>query len=578
MRFTRRRAAGLIAFVLAVSVPAEIVFFREDVVSPAVEIADALYGVAFLLAGVVAWRQRPANLTGPLMIGLAFGWFAGALRFDSEPIVATLGFVFAGGLNGLFLGWLLLTFPSGRLETRFDRWLLAAIILQTTVLHWIRLLFWQPECTENGCSYGENLLVIDPAPGDVMFATAWSGNALLALVALLRVIHRVARASRPARHAMMPVLVAGTPTVLGILLVNIELMPYTVYAAVVLVLPFAFLWSVLRTRLTRSTIADLVIALGDLPPPERLRDALARALGDPGLRLGFWAPERQRYVDAAGHDLEVPEEDDRVAVTELRHGDRCQAVLVHDPALRADVGLVEAVGAAARLAIENARLQAEVRAQLQEVRASRRRIVEAADAERQRIERDLHDGAQQRLLSLALALRTITTREGDDLPADTRALLDQAAAEAQDALLDLRELARGVHPPVLVNDGLGPALETLAERAPLAVHLERLPERRLAAAVELAAYMVCSESLANATKHAHSSQVWIIAAEQGDQLVVDVRDDGVGGAVIEPSGGLAGLRDRVEAVGGRLEVLRAEGGGTRVLAKLPLNAADRVPA
>ena len=255
--------------------------------------------------------------------------------------------------------------------------------------------------------------------------------------------------------------------------------------------------------------------------------------------------------------------------TLLRRDGQPIAALIHDPMLRDDPELIEAAAAAARLAIDNERLQATIRAQLQEVRASRARIVEAADAERRRIERNLHDGSQQRLVTLSLALGLARARLGPDADADLASLLDEASDELRAALAELRALARGIHPAVLTTAGLGPALESLVERAPLPVRLVAVPDGRLPAAIEAAAYFVVAEALANVAKYAAASSVTVGARWHADGLVVEVVDDGVGGADPARGSGLQGLADRVGALDGQLEVSSPPGGGTRVEATIP---------
>jgi signal transduction histidine kinase len=253
-------------------------------------------------------------------------------------------------------------------------------------------------------------------------------------------------------------------------------------------------------------------------------------------------------------------------VTVLEHDGNPIAALVHDRSLLDDPELVQAVGAAASLALENARLQAELRAQLEEVRASRARIVSAGDAERRRLERDLHDGAQQRLLGVRLALQLARGRLADG-GAVTDELLAEVDTEVVDALEELRVLARGIHRAILTEEGLAAALAALARRAPVPVELTVCPQR-LPAPVEATAYFVAAEALANVAKHANACRVAIEVTRRNGTLGVQVADDGVGGA--DPGGaGLRGLRDRVEALDGRLEIESPSGGGTRVSAAIP---------
>jgi signal transduction histidine kinase len=238
-------------------------------------------------------------------------------------------------------------------------------------------------------------------------------------------------------------------------------------------------------------------------PPGGVRDALARTPGDPSLQLALWLPERGAYVDAAGRPRELPVPGSDRAVTVQGDSEEPVAALVHDPVLLERRALLQAAGAAARLALENERLQAKLRAQLDELRASRARIVAAGDAERRRLVRDLHDGAQQRILALGLALQLARARLDGTSPAAAE-LLAEADAELRAALTELRELARGIHPAVLTEHGLGPALATLAERTPVPVTITELPDQRLPAATEAATYFFVSEALANTDARARS--------------------------------------------------------------------------
>jgi signal transduction histidine kinase len=376
------------------------------------------------------------------------------------------------------------------------------------------------------------------------------------------------------RRALAPVLLAAAAAVLllaSVLVVSAfgvetEGSPLLWLADVAFAtIPIAFLVGLLRTRLHRSAVADLVVELGSLPSPAQLRDAIARCLGDPSLELAFWLAHDERYVDSDGHALDPAERAGR-AVTALEHDGKQLAALVYDPALRDEPELLDAVGAAASLALENARLQAELHAQLVEVRASRARIVEAGDAERRRLERNLHDGAQQHLLGIRLALQLARARLADaGAPVDE--LLAEADTEVVGALAELRALARGIHPAILTEEGLAPALAALARRAPVPVEMT-ICRGRLPLPVEATAYFVSAEALANLAKHARASSASIDVRRVNGRVAIAVTDDGVGGADAEGAG-LRGLRDRVEALDGRLEIESPPGGGTRVSAAIP---------
>ena len=336
----------------------------------------------------------------------------------------------------------------------------------------------------------------------------------------------------------------------------------TIARASVLTLPAAVIAVILRSRLGRPRADDLVVELRT-QTPATMRERLARALGDPTLEVAYRI-EGGRYVDASGRPVELPETGDR-AVTSVTAGGEAVAVLIHDPALLDEPALVESVRATAGLVLENERLAAEVRSQLAEVRASRGRIVAAADAERGRIERNLHDGAQQRLVTLSLGLGLEASRAD----AGTAGALVRAQDEVEQAIAELRELARGIHPTLLRDEGLQAAVEALARRVPLPVSVNGAVQERLPDPVELAAYFVVSEALTNVVKHASATQASVSLERQQRRLCVTVADDGRGGAVITAGSGLAGLRDRLDALDATLAVDSRVGHGTTIRAEFP---------
>jgi signal transduction histidine kinase len=336
--------------------------------------------------------------------------------------------------------------------------------------------------------------------------------------------------------------------------------------------PLAFLWGLLRSRLARGGLADLFRGLRTMRPGD-LQTALARALGDPAMLIAYPRPDRT-YVDGSGVPVRLPEPDgERSVATVEREGD-VVAVLVYDSSLDDDPELVEAIGGAAALALENAQLHAEAEARLLELRASRERIIAAADVERRRIERNLHDGAQQRLVTLALQLSLIQRQIRRD-PSDAELLLTSAGDELSRSLEELRELARGIHPAIL-DRGLEPALDALVLRSAVPTTLTVVPGARLPEPVEFAAYFVASEALTNVAKYAEATAATIAVTRTDGEVVIEIADDGVGGADPERGSGLRGLTDRVEALGGRLRLVSPVGGGTVVTAELPYR--DRVDA
>jgi signal transduction histidine kinase len=303
----------------------------------------------------------------------------------------------------------------------------------------------------------------------------------------------------------------------------------------------------------------------DRAAPEEIGQVLARALRDPLADLYFWLPSSETYATASGETVATLPDDGR-ARSEIEREGALRAVLLHDPALVERPELLLGILAAATLSVEIARLRVEVRLQLEEVRASRARIVEAGYEERRRLERDLHDGAQQRLVSLGLQIR----RMQRTLPRETGILapaLDKIVHEVGSAIADLRQIAAGVRPARL-DDGLAAALRDLARSAPLAVDVDA-PIGRVSASAEAAAYFVACEALTNAVKHASASKVTLQAQRENGTLLLRVSDDGVGGAVARRGSGLAGLEDRVAAHGGSIEIASPRGGGTRVEVAIP---------
>jgi signal transduction histidine kinase len=331
--------------------------------------------------------------------------------------------------------------------------------------------------------------------------------------------------------------------------------------------PVALLVGLLHARLARSAVGDLVVELRSDVSPAGLQDALARALRDPSLALVYWLPEFASWADLDGSSVGLPGREASRATTLIDRDGARLAALLHDPALKDEPELLAAVGAAAGIALENGRLQAEQKAHLEELRGSRARVIEAGQLERQRLERNLHDGAQQRLIALALELSVLGKQLKGDPGAGKR--LDAAQREIAMSLEELRAVARGLHPAVLTGHGLAVALEQVAARAAVPVRLQVEAESRFPAQVEVAAYYVVIESLTNIAKHAQATRASVEVSRTDEGLMVEVIDDGVGGADSESGSGLRGLADRVEALGGRLRIWTPRDGGTRVRAEIP---------
>jgi signal transduction histidine kinase len=528
-----------------------------------------IIGLAWCSTGFAEWERRPANRIGPLMVCLGFAWFASQLEYAEYAPLFTIG-LFLPAIHIAFFAHVLLAFPSGRLESRLARAIVIASYIDTTLVVWAGVLFDDTGDPENLALVQANNTL---AEGIGDFATGV--GVVLTLMSLTLLALRWRGATTPWRRVVAPVLFSGwTAAAVGgvsLLAETIGATPGPVDLAFLVayaIVPFAFKLGLLRSRLARLAVADLVVELGETRAPGRLREALARALHDPSLSLAYWLPEQGRYVDLEGRPVVLPAEGGPRVATILEREGRRVAALVHDPSLREDPELVDAVCAAAGLALENERLQAELRARLDELRASRARIVEATDAERKRIERNLHDATQQRLVSVSMALGLAESKLGSD-PEAARRILEEAREGLGLALHELRDLSQGIHPGILTERGLGPALNELAYRAPVPVDVAVSLDGRLPDPVEAAAYYVVAEALANVAKYAAASGVSVTVGRSNGRAVVEVADDGVGGADPARGSGLRGLADRVEALGGAFAVVSPQGLGTLLRAEIP---------
>jgi signal transduction histidine kinase len=530
--------------------------------------AVALLGAGWVLmaCALAFWGRRPGNAVGPILVAASGAWFVAEWDNPSvgSAVVFTIGLVLSATCAPL-VAWGMLAYPSGRLASWGERVVIGvALAGAVLVLGLLPTLSFDPAAA--GCAQcPENALVVSDEPGlfddlnrlGVHLGLAWS------LLVIAMAAWRLARLSAARRLVVAPVLLAGS-VYLGLVASTfgasldrgfvgsgeLERRLWLGQAVALAALAAAVGWGLLRTRRTRSSLARLVVELGESAVPGGLRVGLAEALADPGLEIAYPVGEG-RYADARGRPVELTVGAGRATTPLIRDG-RPVAVLVHRTGLLDNPELIEEVASAARLALENERLQAEARAQLEDLRSSRARIIEAGDAERRRLERDLHDGAQQRLVGLSLALRLLQTRfePGDDRQLG---LLTEAETELAKAVSELRELAHGIHPAVLSDEGLPAAVEALAEEA--ALRIAALPQERFAPAVETAAYLVVAEA-------AKTGAARVRAERRDGALVVDIE------AEAEPEG-LLDLEDRVGALDGRLDVERAAGGGVRIRAEIP---------
>jgi signal transduction histidine kinase len=534
-------------------------------------VGGGITAAGFVSTGVFAWWRRPYNHTGLLMYAVGLAFLLAALQEANPPALFDLGLL-VQALYVALLVHLVVAFPSGQLSGRGERRLVIAFYAAIALLSVVPVLFRPTKPPQPR----DVFLLADSHPvvvaGNVVGLLV-GVTALAAIVVLL--VRRWRGATRPQRRIIAPVLWTGAALAGGLalsVLLSAAGAPRIVtgivgtFAAIaVAAVPFAFLAGLLRSRLTRAdVVGDLVDRLQS--PGSDIRDAIAHALGDPSLELLYWRTQTGDYVTAEGQPAQLPEPGQRRAVAQIDSDGRRIAAMIFDASLSEEPELVAAVSSAAGLALDNARLQAELRARITELEDSRARVLDAELGERRRLERDLHDGAQQRFVSLSLTLALLDRGLSD--PAQHE-LLAAGREQLDLGLTELRELARGIHPAVLTERGLAPAIDALAARAPLDVQVLEVPAERLPAQVEAAAYFIVSESLTNAAKHAHAAAATVRIGRANGSAVIEVTDDGVGGADPSRGSGLRGMVDRLTALDGGLAVDSPAGGGTHIEARIP---------
>jgi signal transduction histidine kinase len=536
-------------------------------------------GAAFLVAGwalvacgLAFWGRRPASCVGPLLAAAGFAWFL--LEWNNPGIGSSLAFTVGLCLYAAcppLVAHAALAYPSGRLSSHVERGVLAAsFVASVVVVGVLPALLFDPEaqgcaqCPRNLVNLADNSEAVrELNRAGVYLGLVWA----IALAVLLAL--KLARRSRALLRTSGPVLAAGVVYVSLVAAVfaaslddgllsngTLERRLWFGQAIALVLLTLGVGWSWLRGRRAQDSVARLVVELAQSPPPGGLRESLAAVVGDPELVLAYPLADSGRLVDADGNPVELS--NGRARTTLVRDG-RAVAVLEHAPGLLDDEHLADDVTAAARLALENERLQAEVRARLEELRGSRARIVEAGDAERKRLERDLHDGAQQQLVALSLSLRLLRTQLPADARPETSVRLDEADAGVRAAIAELRQLAHGLFPAVLADEGFAAAVEALAEEAKVPFRRCNLPEGRFAAPVETAAYTVVAQLAKTAT-----STVVIDAERTRDVLTVEVETGD-----LNDGPELVALEDRVGALDGRLTVQPGADGRVTVRVELP---------
>jgi signal transduction histidine kinase len=537
-------------------------------------------GAALMLAaaGLLFWSSRPRNLVGPLLVAASIAWL---LPEWSNPEAGT-ALLFTLGLAGFLactplVFHVALAYPSGHVRRRYEQ-VVAAVAYGGALL----LLGVAPTFVSDpragGCSQcPSNLLLVhgDASVYEHMsrfglrFGVAWS------IVAALTLIVRAGRSSVPALKTAAPVLVAVI-AYLGFVTADlwhsvsrgflsndsVDVWLWKAQGIALTGLGGAVVYGLLRARRTRTSVAHLVVELGHAPRVGGAQETLAAALGDPRLQLVYRRAQGSGYVDVYGEPASPRAGSGRAATPLVREG-REIAVMLHDEDLLSDSGVIEDAIAAARLAVENEQLQAEVSAQVNEIRASRVRIVQAAEEERKRLERDLHDGAQQRLVGLSLGLRLLRNEAERSGAEDAIPTIDRADRELRQALAELRDVAHGIYPAVLADEGLAAALETLAERLPPSLRLGDLPDERFPALVEAAAYFAAAELVRDLAEADTGASIEVTRHDDG--LVVDVERIG---HMDDADERLVDIADRIGALDGEIDATGANG-RVRIHARIP---------
>ncbi len=548
-------------------------------------LVDGGVAIAFVAAGLGAWRCAGEHPIGTISMVGAITWQVGSFAMLTSDLPVTFVLDAGSRYHEAALAALALSYPTGYRRGRLHGVLLGTMLALLVAGSVVKLVAQQP--AEWGCGdCPRNPLAMISSESFFVSAIDWIGRGLGVCVAgvSMIVIWRWLRCSVPARRAagLLPLAV----TVWAFfyvqdtwlrpaakLLIEGENAFYVLGVARGLI-PLSVLAGLLAIRMRQGRLLNVLTGIGDAPRRDELEPTLRGALGDPRLELWWWRAEVNGYSRASDPavSVEAPCTDPGTTLVELRAGNQPMAVLRLDPVVLDDPRFAQAVANAIRLVGDHERLTEQVRAQLDEVRGSRRRLLDAAATERARLERDLHDGSQQRLVGLALQLQLMRRTVDAESAPELAESLDLASKNLGEALAELRELARGIHPAALTDGGLGAALPLIADRLPIPIDLSIDIDGRLDSTLESTLYFVAAEALTNVAKHSGATRVRIELRTKPSVVVLAVIDDGRGGASLDAGTGIAGLRDRVEAVGGVLSLESPIEGGTRLVAEIPLDA------
>jgi signal transduction histidine kinase len=510
--------------------------------NPATWIPDLITGWALVASGIVGRQARPDSHVGNLLMASGFAWFIPNLAQAGVPWLAEIG-RYGWFLHRGFLAHALVTFSSGRTTTRTEH-----LIVGSFYVFAFANGLWRSALLTVIGAIALVLVTVHRYATSIGSERRRRNTALRLAVILGFTVSLVAAANLMARGI--------TTAYIGSLLYSLAVVTTGVGLAV----------EIGTKRDDRGDVTDLVVELGGEQSPS-IRDSLAQALGDPNLQIGYWSPRAGAFIDASGREVTPGDRQEEEATTAISDGlGNPVAMVVHHPSLLEDPALVDSVEAATRLASTNAGLATDLQGRVLELEASRRRLVVAGDDEQRRLESRIRAGPETRLVGLVREFEAFRQTGADGL-ADS--LFGDLEDRLNQSLDELRHLAVGLHPRLLTDVGLQGAVESLASRSATPVRLE-ISADNMPAQVEAAVYFVCSEALANVSKHARADHVSVRVATHGNGVSVIVVDDGVGGADPGKGTGLLHLKDRVEALGGTFSVRDTTPRGTRLVAELPL--------
>lgn len=581
------RRAATIAAVVVLSLGMEISGFLATPAAALPEVSyttlHAFVPLVFAVCAGVAWAIGPNPVPARLMVLFVVVWIPETFFYY---VVGQVGWLWPI-VRGVHLGWavvagiLVLVYPRGWLADRFDR-VVARIALGISVIYFVGTLLLAGTDSIAECVCAPNPYQIADAPDllrliDVGYRAVGAG---LMVVIAVRLLVRWMRGSVPARAVafVMPIALLSwaSMAVVQAAAYATSTTPGQVLRTVALIamaaVPVSFVAGVAHARNMRARVADLMRVTREGTDRGLWAESLARALRDDSVRVYWWEEDRGRYVDAAGQPMDSADAGGGHSILPVASPTGLPIALIrHDRVLTDNMRLLDGVSSALRLSVDNGRLRSDLERTLEQVRQSRQRIVEAGDEARRRIERDLHDGAQQQLVSLGMRLRLAANSARSAGQEQLAEELEDAIATLNQGLKELRELAHGIHPSLLSQGGLALAVPELAGRCPVPVEVDVQADGRLPELIESTAYFAIAESLANIAKHSQATRAWIRARVEGDRVVIEVRDNGVGGASLDAGSGVLGIADRIEAVGGELELVSPRGSGTTVTVRMPLH-------